>query len=73
MNNLWGWLGTLTGITGGILVALNFEYSKFGYIFFMLSAITWVAQGIKNKDNSLILLNGVFVCVNSLGIYRWFF
>jgi hypothetical protein len=73
MNNIWGWIGTITGITGGILVALNFTYSKFGYVFFMLSAISWIVQGVKNQDNSLILLNSVFVCVNSLGMYRWFF
>lgn len=73
VNNAWGWLGSITGIIGGILVALNFEYSKFGYIFFMVSAISWVIQGNKNNDNSLVLLNTVFVCVNTLGIYRWFF
>ena len=73
MNNTWGWSGTVTGIVGGLLVALNFEYSKFGYIFFMVSAISWIIQGAKNNDNSLVLLNVVFVFVNTLGIYRWFF
>ena len=73
MNNTWGWSGTVTGIVGGLLVALNFEYSKFGYIFFMVSAISWIIQGAKNDDNSLVLLNVVFVFVNTLGIYRWFF
>jgi subtilisin family serine protease len=73
MNNVWGWIGTITGITGAVLVALNFEYSKFGYISFMISAITWTIQGAKNKDKSLVFLNSVFICVNGLGIYRWFF
>jgi len=73
MNNAWGWLGTITGIVGGLLVALNFDHSKYGYIFFMVSAISWVIQGAKNNDKSLVLLNTVFVCVNTLGIYRWFF
>ncbi|VVH66107.1 hypothetical protein BSPLISOX_3218 [uncultured Gammaproteobacteria bacterium] len=73
MNNTWGWLGTITGITGGLLVALHFSYSKYGYIFFMVSAISWIIQGAKNHDKSLVLLNTVFVCVNTLGIYHWFF
>ncbi|WP_024792099.1 hypothetical protein [Candidatus Ruthturnera calyptogenae] len=73
MNNTWGWFGTVTGITGGLLVALNFEWSKFGYFFFMASAINWIIQGSKNNDNSLVLLNTVFVFVNILGIYHWFF
>lgn len=72
-NNTWGWLGTITGIAGGIFVALNFEYSKFGYVFFMVSAVSWIIQGARNDDRSLVLLNTVFVLVNSLGIYRWFF
>lgn len=72
MHNHWGWLGTLTGIIGGLMVALNFEYSKFGYIFFMVSAVSWLIQGAKNNDKSLVLLNTVFVCVNTLGLYRWF-
>ncbi len=73
MNNTWGWLGTVAGVVGGILVALNFGYSKFGYIFFMVSAVSWTIQGNKNNDKSLVLLNVVFIFVNTLGIYRWFF
>ncbi len=72
-NNIWGWIGTITGIAGGIMVALNFEHSKFGYISFMISAISWIIQGAKNNDSALVLLNTVFICVNALGIYRWFF
>ncbi len=72
MNNTWGWFGAVTGIIGGLLVALNFEWSKFGYLFFMASAISWIVQGAKNNDNSLVLLNAVFVFVNTLGIYHWF-
>jgi len=49
MNKTWGWLGTITGILGGLLVALNFNYSKFGYIFFMMSAISWIIQGYENS------------------------
>lgn len=73
MNNLCGWIGTITGIIGSLLLAFNFEYSKYGYFFFTISAICWVKQGIKNSDNSLILLNTVFIGINALGIYLWFF
>ncbi|CAC9596514.1 hypothetical protein [uncultured Gammaproteobacteria bacterium] len=72
MGNNWGWLGTVTGITGALMVALNFEYSRYGYIFFMISAISWIIQGAKNNDKSLVLLNTVFVCINALGMYHWF-
>ncbi len=80
-NNFWslsnlltyGWFGTLTGVTGGLLVSLNFSYSKFGFIFFVISAAAWVIQGIKNQDHSLIAINAAFLCINSFGVYRWFF
>ncbi len=72
MSNAWGWLGTITGITGALLVALNIDEVFTGYLFFMASAISWVIQGTKNNDKSLVLLNAVFVCVNALGLYNWF-
>ena len=72
MNNTWDWLGTITGITGALLVALNINEVFTGYIFFMVSAVSWVIQGAKNSDKSLVLLNTVFVCVNALGLYNWF-
>ncbi|MEO1916905.1 hypothetical protein [Candidatus Thioglobus sp.] len=72
MNNVWGWLGTITGITGALLVALNIDEVFTGYLFFMASAISWAIQGTKNNDKSLVLLNAVFVCVNALGLYNWF-
>lgn len=70
---LFGWMGSLTGIIGAILVAMNFEFSKFGYLFFLFSSITWAIQARKNKDNSLIVLNIVFTIINTMGIYKWFF
>jgi nicotinamide riboside transporter PnuC len=72
-NNFYGWLGTITGIIGGTMIAMNSELSKFGYIFFIMSAISWIIQGLRNKDNSLVLLNSFFICINILGVYHWFF
>ncbi len=70
----FGWLGTVTGITGGILIAINMlEYSKFGFIFFLISATSWLIQGWKNQDFPLVLLNCVFIIIDIIGIYKWFF
>ncbi len=66
------WLGAITGIIGGILVALNFEWSKFGYVFFIISSISWMIRGVKIKDNALVVLNIFFTFINILGIYQWF-
>ena len=67
-----GWIGTITGIIGALLIAFNFEYSKFGYLFFLVSSTTWGLQGYKNKDSALMVINIVFTGVNIIGIIRWF-
>jgi len=72
-NNYFGWFGTITAITGGTLVALNIDISKFGYIFFLLSSISWFIQAKKNSDNALMIVNIFFFFINILGIFRWFF
>ncbi len=69
----FGWLGAFTGIIGGILLAFNSpDYSKFGFIFFLVSATSWLIQGVQNKDHPLVILNAVFIVVDMLGIYHWF-
>ena len=70
---MWGWIGTITGIIGGLLIALKFELSKFGYIFFMMSVFCWIIQGVKNKDKALVIINIFFIFINAIGIYNWFF
>ena len=68
-----GWIGSITGIIGAILVALNFEFSKFGYFFFLISSVNWAIQAYKNRDNALLSINVAFTLINIIGIYRWFF
>ncbi|SFV58683.1 hypothetical protein MNB_SUP05-5-1100 [hydrothermal vent metagenome] len=70
---MFGWIGTITGIIGGLLLALNISISHFGFLFFLTSASSWIIQGLKNKDKALILLNVFFIFIDLIGIYRWFF
>ena len=35
------WLGTATGIIGAVLVALNIEETRYGFFFFLVSAILY--------------------------------
>jgi nicotinamide riboside transporter PnuC len=70
---MFGWIGSITGVIGAILVAFNFEFSKFGYFFFLVSSITWAIQANKNKDKALLSINLAFTIINIIGIYRWFF
>ncbi|MBF0444837.1 MAG: hypothetical protein HQL68_04560 [Magnetococcales bacterium] len=65
------WLGTSTGIVGAVLVALHISQSGYGYVFFLLSSLSWFAAGWHMKESSILVLQGVFVAVNLLGIWRW--
>jgi hypothetical protein len=68
---MFGWIGTVTGVTGGITIALNISYSKYAFLVFLISSCCWLIQGIKNKDKALIILNTVFMAIDLIGIYRW--
>jgi hypothetical protein len=72
MNNVWGWLGTITGITGALLVALNIDEVFTGYLFLWHLPLVGLFKAPRSNDKSLVLLNAVFVCVNALGLYNWF-
>ncbi len=65
------WVGTIAGICGGVLIALNIAISKYAFLIFLVSSISWLIQGYKNKDNALVLLNIVFIVIDLIGVYRW--
>ena len=65
------WTGTLAGIGGAILIALNMDVSGYGFLLFLASSLLWCAAGVVQRDDSLILLQGTFVIINIIGIYRW--
>lgn len=60
MHNNWGWLGTVTGIIGGLMVALNFEYSKFGYIFVQQTRISEILKGSRSITSDTAIRLGKY-------------
>jgi hypothetical protein len=66
-------LGTLTGILGAILISINIEeYSKYGFLFFLSSSITFTYYSYIEKDKQLLLVQIAFIITNIIGIVRWF-
>ncbi len=66
------WLGTVAGIAGALLIALNVGGTivGIGFIFFAVSA-AWVVAGWRMGEPSLVAMHGVFLAINLLGIWRW--
>ncbi len=65
------WTGTLTGVAGALILALNLPFSGWGWVLFAISALTWTIAGIVMRELSLVLLQVGFLVVDVLGIYRW--
>ena len=65
------WTGTATGIAGALWIALNIATSGRGFSLFAISATCWTVAGRMMREPSLVLLHGVFLAINLLGIYRW--
>lgn len=71
--NLLRWIGTVTGIMGAVLVALNIEETRYGFIFFLVSALLYSYTSWKDRDYPMLSLQVTFACIDLLGIWRWFF
>lgn len=62
------WIGTIFGILGALLVASNSGINDIGYIFFTLGSIFSLTNAIQKRDNSNIILWGVFLIINIFGL-----
>lgn len=65
------WAGTVFGILGAMLVACNIGMNDLGYIFFTLGSICCLTDSIKKRDNSNIILWGVFLAINIVGLVSY--
>lgn len=65
------WSATAAGIAGAILVALNFGLVAQGFALFLASSLLWCAFAVVHREPSLMVLQGAFIVINGLGLWRW--
>lgn len=65
------WFGTATGVVGAVLVAANVDMVGWGFVVWAVSSAAWVYAGYVMREPSLMLLQGVFLVVDLVGIWRW--
>jgi len=65
------WFGTLTGVAGAMILALNIPISGWGWVLFALSALAWTIAGLAQRETSLVVLQGAFLVVDLIGVWRW--
>lgn len=65
------WFGTIAGVAGALILALNIPLSGWGWVLFTASSAAWTAAGLAMRDASLVVLQATFLVVDILGIWRW--
>ena len=65
------WVGTGTGVAGAILIALNIGAVGIGFVLFTISSSLWTYAGWAHREMSLVVLQGVFLVIDVVGVYNW--
>lgn len=65
------WMGTVFGVLGALLVACNIGMNDLGYICFFIGSIFSLYNAVKMRDNSGMVLWGVFMVINLVGIVSY--
>ena len=66
-----GWIGTVFGVLGAILVAANIGMNDIGYIFFTIGSGFSLYNAKVLRDNSGLVLWSVFLFINLVGLWSY--
>jgi len=64
--------GSGLAIIGAFLVANHTQYSKYGYILFLLSSLMLMPWGYLIDAWGILTQQIIFCIINAWGVYRWF-
>ena len=65
--------GAFFGIIGGIMVASNTKYSKWGFVYSTIASIILSVWCFASREWGYFALNLVYFGIDTFGVYRWFF
>lgn len=65
------WFAAGSGIAGAVLLASNVSLSRYGFVLFLVSSITWSWVAYTTVQPALFANQAVFMAINLLGIWRW--
>ena len=65
------WFGSITGIIGALMLALNNEYSMYGYIFFILSSLSLTFIFCLEHSRLIFFLHGRISMANLTTLKGW--
>lgn len=65
------WLGSLLAVSGSLLLALRLDVSGWGWVLFTVSSLALFTWSLIERHTHQAMMQGVFLCTNLLGVYRW--
>ncbi len=67
------WLGAVLAVSGSLLLSLNNEYSRWGWVLYLLSNVALISFAVEKGLSGILAMQTVFLVTTLLGIRRWFF
>jgi hypothetical protein len=65
------WIGTVAGVVGAAMIALNWGVNLYGYMVFLVSSLLWLAVSLHQRERSLAVLQLAYTIINLIGLYRY--
>jgi len=65
--------GAFFGIVGGIMVASNTKYTKYGFIYSTIASLILSLWCFYSREWGYFVLNLVYLSIDTFGVYRWLF
>jgi len=67
------YIAAILGVIGSILLARGSQsLIKYSFVFYWAASSLWIIYGVSNEIYSLVLVNAIFLVVESIGAYRWY-
>jgi nicotinamide riboside transporter PnuC len=73
LNKRLSFFGSLNGLLGAFILALNTSFSGIGFGFFLISNLLLIAFFIRTRVLSLVIMQLGFTATSLLGLYFWLF
>jgi len=65
------WVGTVLGVGGALLLALNGRYAKWAWPMWMLSNLCFITFGLLIGAYGLVTMQAGFFTTSSIGCWKW--
>lgn len=69
--DLLEWIGSLSGIAGAWMMAVNSRLSPWAYPVWIVASASMLAFAWRSHHLGLALQQAVFCAINLVGLYRW--